>query len=59
MEVIGQYHASATLPLGRQPFYPWNGKLFHPKNLSGRFGDEINFIHVQGIESLISGIFVT
>jgi hypothetical protein len=40
VEVSAQLHASAALPPGKQPQYPWDRGLSGPQSRSGRGGEE-------------------
>jgi hypothetical protein len=53
VEVSGQLHAPAALPLGRSPRYPLDRRLGGPQSLSGRGGEEKNSKPLSGIESPI------
>jgi hypothetical protein len=50
MEVNGQLHAPAALPGGTSPHYPlhrgWGGR----QNLSERYAEEKNLLHLLGTE---------
>jgi hypothetical protein len=40
MQVSGQIHAAATLPLGNEPQYPLDKRVGGPQSLSGHGGEE-------------------
>jgi hypothetical protein len=50
MDVSGQFHAPATLPLGENPRYPLERRLGGPRSRSGRDGKEKNSQSLPGIE---------
>ena len=43
-KVIGQLHASAVLPLGKNHWYPLNRRLGGPQSRCGLFGEEMCFL---------------
>jgi hypothetical protein len=53
MEVSGQLHAPASLPLptqGKSPWYPLDRRLGGPQSWSGRVGEEKNSQLLPGLE---------
>jgi hypothetical protein len=40
LEVSGQLHAPAALPLGKSPRYPFYRRLGGPQSRSGRYGED-------------------
>jgi hypothetical protein len=50
MEVSGQLHALAALPLGKEPPYPLDRRLGGPQSRSGRGGEEKNSQPPLGLE---------
>jgi len=50
MEVHGELHAPATLPLGKHPWYPLYRRLGEPHNWSGHGGEEKNFQPLPGLD---------
>jgi hypothetical protein len=50
MEVSGQLHAPATLPQGKNPWYPLSRRLSGLQRRSGRGGEEKNSQPPPGIE---------
>jgi hypothetical protein len=53
MEVSGHLHAPATLPQGKNPWYPSDRKLDGPQSRSGCRGEEKNSQPLPGLEPLI------
>jgi hypothetical protein len=50
MEVSAQLHASAALPPGKSPLYPFDTRLGESQSRSGHDGDGKNFQSPPGIE---------
>jgi hypothetical protein len=50
MEVSGQFHEPAALPLGKEPWYPLKRRLGGPQSRSGCGGEEKNSQPPLGIE---------
>jgi hypothetical protein len=48
--VNGQLHASAALPQGKSPWYPFDKRLSESQNRFGRGGEEKNSQPLQGLE---------
>jgi hypothetical protein len=53
MDVSGQPHTLATLPLGKNPWYPLNRRMGGPNDSLGVFGEEKNLLALPEIESWI------
>jgi len=50
MEVSGQLHAPAALPLGESTWYPWDRRLDGHQSSSGHVGEEKNSQPPPGIK---------
>jgi hypothetical protein len=50
MEVSGQLHAPAALPLGESTWYPWDRRLGGPYSRSGHSGVVKNSQPLSGLE---------
>ena len=50
MEVRGQLHVMAALPLGKKPCYPLIKRQSAPQSLSKCFGEKKNFLPLRGTE---------
>jgi hypothetical protein len=50
MDVSGQLHASAALPMGKESLYPLSRWLGGPQSRSGRGGEEEKFLSIPEIE---------
>jgi len=50
MEVSGQLHAPAKLPLGKRPWYPLDRRLCKPQSQSGHSGKEKQSLTLPGIK---------
>jgi hypothetical protein len=50
MEVSGQLHGPATLPLEKEPQVPLDRRLGGPQSQFGRCGEERNLLPLLGIE---------
>jgi hypothetical protein len=56
MEMSGQLHDMATLPLGKQPRYPLVRRLGGPQSWTGCSSKEIRSLSLLGIESVFQPI---
>jgi len=55
MEVRGQLHALAALPLGTEPCYPLKKRQSAPQSQSRCFGEKKNFLPLTGTEIQFTG----
>jgi hypothetical protein len=56
MEMSGQLHVSAALPLEQSPQYPLDKRLGGPQSQSGFYGEEKALLSLLGIKPWLSSL---